>query len=180
MYLLKTKNIFQLNLNFEDWQYYMYTLLFVVGNILFPWLVHTIPLGGLKFLPIYFFVLIGAYKFGWKVGLMTAVLSPLANHVLTGMPVSAMLPSIFVKGIAMALIAAFIASKTQKLSLAHIALVIIGYQTLGFIFEWALTGSLIRAFQDITIGYPGLLIQLFGGFILLYLLKDYGKQMHLN
>jgi LytS/YehU family sensor histidine kinase len=176
MNVLKSENIFQFNLNFENWKFYLFTLLFVGGNLFFPWLVHSVPMGGPKFLPIYFFVLIGAYKFGLKVGLSTAILSPLANHFLTGMPATSMLPTIFVKGILMALFAYFIAMKTKKISIIHVGIVVIAYQLIGMIFEAVYTMSFTKAFQDIVIGYPGLLIQVFGGFLLLSLLRNYGNK----
>jgi len=175
MYIFKSKNIYQLNLEFMNWRYYVFTLLFIGGNLFFPWLAHSFPLGGPKFLPIYFFVLIGAYKFGWRVGIITAIMSPLANHFLTGMPPLPMLPTILVKGITMAVLASYISYKTKKLSFQNLAIIIIGYQTVGMIFEWIYTSSLSKAVQDFIIGYPGLLIQLFVGFLLLWLLKDYGK-----
>ena len=56
---------------------YVTALLFVAGNIVLPQLFHLVPQGGVTWLPIYFFTLVGAYKYGWKAGLLTAVLSPL-------------------------------------------------------------------------------------------------------
>jgi len=173
--MLKSKNLFQLQLGFIHWRYYIFTLLFISGNLFFPWLAHNFPLGGPTFLPIYFFVLIGAYKFGWRVGIFTAILSPLANHFLTGMPPLPMLATILIKGTAMAAFASYISYKTKKLSFQNLAVVIIGYQAVGLVFEWAYTSSLNKAVQDFIIGYPGLLIQLFGGFLLLWLLRDYGR-----
>lgn len=75
------------SLNYSNVKTYLAASLFIVGNILFPRLFHLIPLGGLTWLPIYFFTLIGAYKYGWKVGLLTAILSPVINSLLFGMPV---------------------------------------------------------------------------------------------
>ena len=82
------------SLNYSNVKTYLAASLFIVGNILFPRLFHLIPLGGLTWLPIYFFTLIGAYKYGWKVGLLTAILSPVINSLLFGMPVPAVLPAI--------------------------------------------------------------------------------------
>ena len=70
---------------------YLLSGIFIAGNILLPQLAHLIPQGGLIFLPIYFFTLIAAYKFGLKVGLITAVFSPLINSLLFGMPMLAIL-----------------------------------------------------------------------------------------
>ena len=63
------------SLNYNNVNTYLATSLFVIGNMLFPQLFHLIPQGGITWLPIYFFTLIGAYKYGWKVG-------PFAHHKL--------------------------------------------------------------------------------------------------
>jgi len=72
------------SLNYGNVRTYLAASLFIVGNILFPQFFHLIPQGGITWLPIYFFTLIGAYKYGWKVGLLTAVLSPIINSSLFG------------------------------------------------------------------------------------------------
>lgn len=64
---------------------YLAAALFVAGNIVLPQICHLVPQGGLRWLPIYFFTLVGAYKYGWRVGLLTAVLSPAVNSALFGM-----------------------------------------------------------------------------------------------
>lgn len=81
------------SLNYGNVRTYLAASLFIVGNILFPQFFHLIPQGGITWLPIYFFTLIGAYKYGWKVGLLTAVLSPIINSLLFGMPMPAVLPA---------------------------------------------------------------------------------------
>ena len=68
---------------------YLAAALFVAGNIVLPQICHLVPQGGLRWLPIYFFTLVGAYKYGWRVGLLTAVLSPAVNSALFGMPAAA-------------------------------------------------------------------------------------------
>ena len=69
------------SLEYNNARTYGFSALFIAGNILLPQLCHTIHLGGPMLLPIYFFTLIGAYKYGWRVGLLTAVLSPLINSL---------------------------------------------------------------------------------------------------
>ena len=44
---------------------YLAAALFVAGNIVLPQICHLVPQGGLRWLPIYFFTLVGAYKYGW-------------------------------------------------------------------------------------------------------------------
>ena len=73
-------------LSVKEARFYFYTLLFVTGNIAFPAICHLAPNGGPTLLPIYFFTLIAGYRFGWPAALATAILSPVANHFLTGMP----------------------------------------------------------------------------------------------
>lgn len=148
-------------------------LAFIVGNVLFPQLCHLVPQGGLTLLPIYFFTLIGAYKYGLKVGLLTAVLSPLVNHLLFAMPATSMLPILLTKSVLLAIIAALVAQHSHRVSLALIAAVVAGYQLVGSLAEWAMTGSLQAALQDFTIGIPGLVLQVVGGYLVLkYILKD--------
>ena len=138
--------------------------LFVAGNIMLPQICHLIPQGGMIFLPIYFFTLVGAYAYGWKVGLLTAVVSPLVNSLLFGMPPIAAVPVIETKSVILALSAAIVASRSQRISLPLAALAVAAAAVVGSAFEWAYTGSFMSAVQDFQLGWPGLLIQVVGGF----------------
>ena len=160
-----TTKLYALNLN--NTKTYLFAAAFVVGNLLMPQLAHLIPQGGFIFLPIYFFTLIAAYKYGINVGLLTAILSPLANNLLFGMPPSAVLPTIMIKSVILAIAAAVAAKKFGKVSIIGILIAIIAYQLIGTGIEWAMTQNFFAAMQDFRIGYPGMLIQLFGGFIVL-------------
>lgn len=151
---------------------YLLAIAFVVGNVVMPQLFHTIPQGGMIWLPIYFFTLIGAFKYGWKVGLMTAVASPVVNHLLFGMPMLAVLPAILTKSVLLAVGAGFIAHRYQKVSLLAMAGVVAFYQLFGSLAEWVITGSLAAALQDIRLGLPGMLLQVVGGYLFIkYLIK---------
>ena len=153
------------SLNFRQAKTYWFTLLFVAGNLILPQLCHLIPQGGLILLPIYFFTLIAAYKFGIRVGLLTAVLSPLANSALFGMPAVTALPAILVKSLAVA--AAMAARYLKNVSLLAMVAVVLTYQIIGSLFEWALTGSFLTAMQDFRLGVPGMLLQIVAGYALL-------------
>lgn len=155
------------NYGLNELKTYLFVFLFVVGNILLPQLCHLIPNGGRIFLPIYFFTLIASYKYGVKVGLMTAVLSPVINSVLFGMPVLAVLPAILIKSVVLALAASLVANKTHKVSIVNLLIVILAYQCVGTLAEWAITSSFYLAVQDFRIGVPGMLLQLFGTYFLL-------------
>ena len=162
-----TKNIALYQLGLSELKTYLLAAAFVIGNIALPQLCHLIPQGGLIFLPIYFFTLVAAYKYGFTVGLLTAVLSPLVNHLLFGMPPSAMLPIILIKSTLLALAAAYIAKKTQKVSLLTVTMAVVAYQAVGMLIEWGMTGSLQAALQDVWLGYPGIFLQIIGGWLVL-------------
>lgn len=153
------------SLPYREAKTYWVASLFVAGNVILPQLCHLIPQGGVMWLPIYFFTLIGAYKYGWRVGVLTAVLSPLVNSALFGMPAVAMLPAILLKSCVLALVAGFVAAKFRRASLLLLAAVVLAYQIIGGLGEWAMTGSWQVAMQDFRIGVPGMLVQIFGGYL---------------
>lgn len=146
---------------------YIFATAFITGNILLPQLAHLVPNGGLMFLPVYFFTLIAAYKYGIKVGLLTAVLSPVINSLLFGMPMMALLPVIVAKSSILALAAGFVAKKTGTITLMNLIIVVLAYQAIGTAIEWISLGSLNAALQDFRIGFPGILLQIFGGYAVL-------------
>lgn len=166
------QNVALYQLSYSQLKTYLIAAAFIVGNIALPQLCHLMPQGGLIFLPIFFFTLVAAYKYGFTVGLTTAVLSPLVNSSLFGMPPAAALPIILIKSVTLAVAAAWIARKTSKVTLLTVALAVIAYQLIGSLAEWAMTGSIEKASQDIVLGWPGCLIQIVGGYLVLrYLLR---------
>lgn|SRR5690554_3081671 len=160
-----TAKLYSLSLN--NTNTYLIATVFIVGNLLLPQLAHLVPQGGFIFLPIYFFTLIAAYKYGIHVGLLTAILSPLANNLIFGMPPAAVLPAIIIKSAILAVAAATAAKHFGKVSLLGILLAIITYQVIGTSIEWAMTQNFMAAVQDFRIGVPGMLIQLIGGYFVL-------------
>ncbi|MBR6055465.1 MAG: ECF transporter S component [Bacteroidales bacterium] len=157
---------------FTDLKTYLAALAFIAGNIVVPQLCHLIPRGGLIFLPIYFFTLIATFKCGWKVGLMTAILSPLVNCAFFGMPPVASLPAILVKSTAM-VGAGWLFGRKMGLSIWSVLLTVLAYQAVGMTFEFIMTGDIMYALQDVRIGWPGMLIQVIGGFLLLKLIEKW-------
>lgn len=155
------------SLPFDSARTYLFALLFVAGNVALPQLCHLVPAGGPTLLPIYFFTLIAAYKYGLRVGLLTALLSPVINHLLFAMPAAAVLPAILIKSGLLAGAAALAARHAKRISLWALLGVVLSYQMVGTTFEWALCGDFFTAVQDFRIGIPGMLIQWFGGYALL-------------
>ena len=159
------------SLSYRDIRAYTMAALFVAGNIVLPQLCHLVPQGGLVWLPIYFFTLVAAYKFGLTAGLLTAIASPVVNSLLFGMPAAASLLIILIKSVLLAVAAAFIASRVRGVALWAVALAVVAYQGIGMMAEWGMTGSLTAALQDIRLGWPGMLVQIFGGFAIIKLIK---------
>lgn len=155
------------SLSFSDMKAYLFATLFVVGNIALPQLCHLVPNGGPTWLPIYFFTLVAAYKFGLRVGLMTAVLSPVLNHALFGMPALAVLPAILIKSCLLAGVAAWLARRTQRVSFGALMAAVLTYQVVGTACKWVICSDFMLAAQDFRMGIPGMLLQWIGGYFVL-------------
>ena len=163
-------------LGYRDIKTYFTALLFIAGNIILPQLCHLIPQGGMMLLPIYFFTLIGAYKYGWKTGLLTAIASPLLNSILFGMPAPEVLPAIIIKSTLLAIAAGAAAAYFKRVSIPIIALVVLAYQLAGTLAEWVIVKDIAVAFQDFRIGLPGMILQIFGGYLFIRYIINPGRK----
>lgn len=152
---------------FSDARLYLIALGFAAGNLLLPMAVHTIPNGGLIFLPLFFFTLIAAYAEGVNAGLLVALASPLLNYAMTGMPDMTMLPIVLFKSLFIAVGAAILARRLSRVHLAAIAGLVVAMQALGALLEWVLSGSLSQALHAAWLGIPGMILMVVGGYILL-------------
>lgn len=160
------------SLEYNDAKTYLTASLFVLGNIALPQLFHFLPQGGITWLPIYFFTLVGAYKYGWKAGLLTAVFSPVINSLLFGMPMPATVPAILLKSVLLAIVAGYAARRYDKVSIPLLLGVVVLYQVIGTLGEWCMKGDFYLAVQDFRIGIPGMLLQVFGGYAFIrYLIR---------
>ena len=121
---MKTPSVTLYSTGYRETRTYLAAALFAAGNIVLPQLCHLVQLGGPTMLPIYFFTLVGAYKYGW-----------------------------------------YAARRFNRVSVALLAAVVLFYQIVGSAGEWALTGSFTAAVQDFRIGIPGMLLQVFGGYL---------------
>ena len=157
------------DLELNDLRFYFLSSIFVLGNLLLPMLFHQVGLAGKLFLPIYMFVLIAGYKYGWKAGMLVGVLSPYLNHLITGMPPLYAI----IKGVLLGVIAAVVAKKFQKITMLNLGLVIISYQVIGMIAESLLIGKL--AFTNIYLAIPGMTLQLILGYVILKFINHHGN-----
>jgi len=156
------------SLEYDNVKTYLVASLFILGNIAIPQLFHLIPPCGMIWLPIYFFTLVGAYKYGWRVGLLTAVASPIVNSLFFGMPLVSNLPAILMKSILLASFAGMVAARFKKASLGLLLLVVLSYQVIGTLGEWIMKDDFYLAIQDFRIGVPGMLMQIFGGWAFIH------------
>ena len=154
-------------LGLGDVRLYIATSAMVLGNVLLPYAVHRIPDGGRIFLPIFFFTLIAGWRFGAAAGILTGLLSPLANHVLTGMPPTPTLQPIMVQSALLGILAGIAASRSHKLSLPILALVVLLHQTL-ILLPQLLRAGLQPTLASLELRVPGVLLQILGGFALLW------------
>lgn len=154
-------------LNYDEAKTYLWAAVFVACNLVLPQVFHLIPQGGIIFAPLSLVILAGAYKFGWKTGLLAALLSPLVNHLATGMPMWDVLPVMTLKLAVLALVAGLAAQHFKTVSLPVLIGVVLVSSVLGCLAELALTGAFASAIADFTIGWPGLLLQVFGTWLIL-------------
>ncbi len=156
-------------LNYDEAKTYMWATVFVACNLVLPQVFHLIPQGGIIFSPLSLVILAGAYKFGWKTGLLAALLSPSVNHLLTGMPATEVLPVMTMKLAVLAVIAGLAAQYFKKASLPIIIGVVLVCKAVECVGELLLTGGIEATVTDFTMGWPGLLLQVFGTWLLLKL-----------
>jgi len=84
-------------LKYTDIRSYVFTFVFVLLDVLVPWVCHQFHLAGPTFLPMHIFVLLAGLLFGWRAGLIVGFLTPLTSYAISGMPVLRILPQIVVE-----------------------------------------------------------------------------------
>lgn len=164
-------NIRLYTLNYTEVRTYLFAALFVACNIALPQLFHLIPQGGIIFAPLSLVILAGAYKLGWKTGLLAALASPLVNHLLFGLPAWSVMHVMVIKLATLAIIAGVTAQHYKKVTIPLLITVVFISEVIGGLSELLLTGGVSATIADFTIGWPGLLLQVFGTYILLKIFK---------
>jgi hypothetical protein len=154
-------------LNYGEVKTYVWTAVFVACNLVLPQLFHLIPQGGVIFSPLSLVILAGAYKFGWKTGLLAALLSPLVNHSLTGMPAWEVLPVMTLKLAVLAVVAGLVAQQFKAVSVLLLIGVVLASMAIGGLGELLLTGGIDATMADFIVGWPGLLLQVVGTWLIL-------------
>lgn len=142
---------------------YSWSAVFIAANIALPHLFHLIPGGGVMFLPIYFFTIIGAMRYGVQLGLLTAIMTPIVGNLIFGAPASAMIPDMLFKGAVLAVVGAAVSRRFGTSLTCCAAVVIAAFALVGLI-EWPVMGA-AYAFQDFVTGLPGMAMMILGAFL---------------
>lgn len=147
---------------------YLKAALFIGANIALPHLFHLVPGGGVMFLPIYVFTLCGALCYGWRFGLLTAVMTPLAGYLLFDAPALVMVPDMMLKGAVLSVVAAWLMDKNTRAIKINPLLAVVASWLLVGLMEWPFVGAAF-AFQDFVTGLPGMMLMTLAGMIALKL-----------
>ncbi|MCR5512752.1 MAG: ECF transporter S component [Prevotella sp.] len=164
-------NVRLYTLNYSEAKTYLWGMIFVACNLILPQVFHLIPQGGIIFAPLSLVILAGAYKFGWRTGLLAALLSPIVNHTITGMPAWNVLPVMVVKLMILAMIAGLTAEYFKKVSITLLVGVVLVSMAFGALGELLFTGGITASIQDVTVGWPGILLQVLGSWLILKYVK---------
>ena len=154
-------------LNYDEAKTYMWAAIFIVCNLALPQVFHLIPQGGIIFSPLSLVIMASAYKFGWKTGLLAALLSPSVNHLITGMPATEVLPVMTMKLAVLALVAGLAAQRFKSVNLPLLIGVVLITKAIECLGEFVLTGGIAATIADFTIGWPGLILQILGTWLII-------------
>ena len=139
--------------------------------MILPQLFHLIPNGGVIFAPLSAVILMGSYKFGWKVGTLSALSSPMVNHFIFGMPSTDVVLIMTAKLLIIALVASWAAHRFQSKSIWILVSVVLLSTLLGGGAEWLFTHQISATIADFTIGWPGLLLQVVATYLFVRLVR---------
>lgn len=84
-------------LKYTDIRSYALIAVFVLLNVLVPWVFHQFHLAGATYLPMHIFIFVAALAGGWQAGLIVGLLTPFASYVVSGMPLLRILPQIVIE-----------------------------------------------------------------------------------
>ena len=160
------KSVRLYSLDYNDVRTFLWAALFVVCNMALPQVAHLIPQGGIIFAPLSLVILVAACKLGWRTALLAAVVSPLVNNIVFGMPAWGVLPIMAVKLAMLALAAGLAVQRMQRVTLPMLCGAVLLSELVGGMAELVFTGGLHATIADFTIGWPGLLLQIAGSYLI--------------
>lgn len=148
------------------------TALFIAANVGLPHLFHLIPGGGIMFLPIYFFTAVASVCYGSRMGILTALMSPITGYLIFDAPRAVLIPDMILKGILLSLCIEHALKRARSAKERYCAIPI------AVATAWIVAGLLellfrnyTVAFQDFHTGIPGMVLMTIGGWIALFINK---------
>jgi len=154
MSIIKVKNI----------ELITFSVIFVTLAVALPWLAHQFNLAGPTFLPMHLFVLTAGLLFGWRAGLMVGLFTPLVSYLTSGMPLAPVLPQITLEVMAYGFFAGLFREKLKLNIYFSLLLALLAGRLILLTTVWILGTSFLASLtaleKAITLGWPGILIQL--------------------
>ncbi len=165
---------FPIVLKYTDIRSYVFTFVFVLLDVLVPWVCHQFHLAGPTFLPMHIFVLLAGLLFGWRAGLIVGFLTPLTSYAVSGLPVLRILPQIVVELSTYGLVAGILCERLNLRPIWSLIGAMIGgrlalgltvlsiYFIVGEVYSplGSAANPLIVVWTVIKQGWPGIVIQL--------------------
>ena len=94
------------------------------------------------------------------------------------------LPFVIIKGLLLVLAADLLLNKTEKIKFIDLVSAVVIYQILGALISYLFSRNISMSLADIIHGYPGILLQIVGGYMLLKFYErkelDRNKTSHLQ
>ncbi|MFH1382944.1 MAG: ECF transporter S component [Chloroflexota bacterium] len=182
---------FPLVLKYTDVRSYILTLVFILCDVLVPWVFHQFHLAGPTFLPMHIFILLAGLMFGWRAGLIVGIMTPFVSYAVSGMPALPILPQTVVElsiyglvagvlreklnlRVIWSLLGAMAAGRIALVLAASLAYLITG-QSASFLGSEA--NPFLVAWTAIRQGWPGIIIQLLSIPAVIWLLE---RRSHTN
>jgi hypothetical protein len=159
-------------LTFVDPRLYLACAALVLGNVLLPLALHRLPGAGAALMPILFFTLVAGWRFGLRAAALTAVLSPLANHALTGMPPAPALQGLILQSALLGILAALAAARRPRPTLPLLAAVVLASQGL-ILLAATWQAGFPAGMAGVQHRLPAVLLQILGGWAALRLLDRF-------
>lgn len=140
----------------------LFTVIFIALDVLLPFIFHQFGISGQIFLPMHFLILIAALLFGWRIGLMVGLFTPIISYFISGMPLLPILPLVTIEVASYGLFAGFLREKFKlNLILSLILSMISGRLLLGLaVVILGMPDPIDHVLNVVKTGLPGTLIQL--------------------
>jgi len=158
-------------LNFSEIKFYIFSSVFTISAVFFPWLLHQFNLAGPKFLPMHFFVIIAGFLFGWRTGLIVGIFSPLMSYSITHLPPIGILPETMLELAVYGFAIGFLREKKFSIWTALFLTMVLGrLARLLFVFTLGLQTDPSAYFKT---SWPGIALQLALIPLIIYLLQKF-------